>query len=100
MTLKERLIAKKAELKGLETKINDGDEEAIKSGTKLTAEIDDLEKQVKEADAALAKIAAIGTHDVPRTCGHRITNIPSDKAGRSVEGSRRCFCRRNLTGDR
>lgn len=77
MTLKERLIAKKAELKGLETKINDGDEEAIKSGTKLTAEIDDLEKQVKEADTALAKIAAIGTHEEPAA-------EPSEKPAKSL----------------
>ena len=52
MNLKEKLAAKRADLKALEAKIQAGDEEAIKAGGDLMDEIETLAAQVKAAERA------------------------------------------------
>ena len=60
MNLKEKLKAAQLKLKGLEEKINAGDAEAIKTAGALTAEIEQLQEQIKAAEKAQALLAQIG----------------------------------------
>ena len=59
MNLKEKLLAKQNELKGLETRIKEGDAEAIKSAETLTNEIKELEELIVKAKAAEDAIGRI-----------------------------------------
>ena len=59
MNLKEKLLAKQNELKGLEAQIKAGEKEAIESGDKLTAEIKELEELIAKAKAAEDAIGRI-----------------------------------------
>ena len=60
MNLKEKLLAKQNELKGLEEKIKAGEKEAIEAGEKLAAEIKDLEELIAKAAKAEQALASIG----------------------------------------
>lgn len=61
MNLKEKLAAKRAELKGLEAKIQAGDAEAIKAGNTLMDEIEALQTQIKAAERAEKLLKDVGT---------------------------------------
>ncbi len=65
MNLKEQLKAKKAELKALETKIKEGDAEAIKAGEEIANAITELEASIKSAEKAQAILATIGDTQEP-----------------------------------
>lgn len=58
--LKEKLLAKQAELKALEEKIKSGDEEAIKAGEAISQEIEGLEALIEKAEKATAMISRMG----------------------------------------
>lgn len=58
--LKERLLAKQAELRALKAKIESGDEEAIKAGEALSLEIEELDALIKKAEKASAMISKMG----------------------------------------
>lgn len=60
MNLKEKLLAKQNELKGLEEKIKAGEKEAIEAGEKLAAEIKELEELIAKAAKAEQALASIG----------------------------------------
>ena len=60
MTLKEKRAAKAAELKALEARIAEGEEEAIKSGEEIATEIDGLDEMIKKAEKATEMIASLG----------------------------------------
>lgn len=61
MNLKEKLAAKRAELKGLEAKIQAGDAEAVKAGNTIMDEIEALEAQIKAAERAEKLLKDVGT---------------------------------------
>lgn len=63
MKLKDLLNAKKAELKALESKIKEGDAEAIKAGEELVTAIEEIEASIKSAEKAQAILASIGPED-------------------------------------
>lgn len=63
MKLKELLSQKKAELKALESKIKEGDAEAIKAGEELVTAIEEIEASIKSAEKAQAILASIGPED-------------------------------------
>lgn len=63
MKLKDLLNAKKAELKALESKIKEGDAEAIKAGEELVTAIEEIEASIKSAEKAQAILASIGPDD-------------------------------------
>lgn len=63
MNLKERLKASQVELKGLESKIESGEEEAIKRAGELTTEIENLKEQIKTAEKAADLLSQIGTEE-------------------------------------
>lgn len=63
MNLKEKLKAKRAELKALETEIQEGDAEAVKAGTTLMDEIETLEAQIKAAERAEKLLKDAGSTD-------------------------------------
>lgn len=60
MTLFEQLKAKRAELKSLETRIKDGDAEAIKAGEELVSAIEALEASIENAEKAQDILKKIG----------------------------------------
>ena len=60
MKLKEKLLAKQNELKGLEDKIKAGDADAIKASETLITEIKELEALIAKADAAAEALGKIG----------------------------------------
>lgn len=60
MTLFEQLKAKRAELKSLETRIKDGDAEAIKAGEELVSAIEALEASIEQAEKAQDILKKIG----------------------------------------
>ena len=63
MKLKDLLSQKKSELKALETRIAEGDTEAIKSGEELVTAIEEIEASIKSAEKAQAILASIGPED-------------------------------------
>lgn len=63
MNLKERLKASQVELKGLESKIESGEDEAIKRAGELTTEIENLKEQIKTAEKAADLLSQIGTEE-------------------------------------
>jgi len=63
MKLKDLLSQKKSELKALETRIAEGDAEAIKSGEELVTAIEEIEASIKSAEKAQAILASIGPED-------------------------------------
>lgn len=60
MRLKELLKAAQDELRGLKTKIESGDSEAIKRAGELTTKIENLKEQIKTAEKAAQLLAQIG----------------------------------------
>jgi len=63
MKLKDLLNAKKVELKTLETKIKEGDADAIKAGEELVTAIEEIEASIKSAEKAQSILASIGPED-------------------------------------
>lgn len=90
MNLKEQLEAKKAELKSLEAQIMEGDDEAIKSGEAIVADIESLDAQVKKAEKAKQILANIGTDEKAKAKEEEMTDLhledlKNEKGSRSFE---------------
>lgn len=88
MTLKEKLLAKQKELKGLEAKIKAGDADAIKASEALIAEIKDLEALIAKAAAAEAALGKIGTPAEGEKDGEKAEERPDLSDLRHQKGSR------------
>lgn len=63
MRLKELLKAAQDELRGLKTKIESGDSEAIKRAGELTTKIENLKEQIKTAEKAAQLLSEVGTDE-------------------------------------
>ena len=59
--LKKKLEEMTAELKSLQEKINEGDDEAIKSGSELMESINELKEKIKAAEEANELLKSVGT---------------------------------------
>ena len=90
MNLKEQLEAKKAELKGLEASVKEGNEEAIKSSTELMEEIERLDDLVKKAEKAEKMLENIGKDEKAKAEEDEMTDLhledlKTEKGSRSFE---------------
>ena len=86
MNLKEKLLAKQNELKGLETQIKEGDAEAIKTAETLTGEIKELEELIQKAAAAEQMLGKIG-----KSVEEQKTDERPDLSGLKYEKGSRSF---------
>lgn len=92
MNLKEKLAAKRAELKGLEAKIQAGDAEAVKAGNTIMDEIEALEAQIKAAERAEKLLKDVGTPGKEGSDGKKdawkgmhMEELKSERGSKSIE---------------
>lgn len=85
MNLKEEFEKKSAELKSLESKITEGDDEAIQQGEALAKEVEDLGEKMKKAEKASQIINTIGSIKEEKEMEVKDYNLADLK---TVKGSR------------
>ena len=88
MKLKEKLLAKQNELKGLEDKIKAGDADAIKASETLITEIKELEALIAKAAAAEDALGRIGKSAEQIKAEEKAEERPDLSILRTQKGSR------------
>lgn len=83
MTLKEKLSAKEAELKGLEAQIKDGEEEAVTKGEELTQGIEELRELIKKAEKAQEVINGMTINEEKNEEYKGLEDLKREKGSRS-----------------